>query len=127
MDTVPASLRDVMPDFEWSHELRWALDLPIERVALEKLRWQLALPWWSYEDVPFAVSPQEVALTRAAIAFSTSARWPPTSPSLFTHSCGLAGTSPCSTECTDSLRPTSWATQRKVRKLSTAQLDAIAC
>lgn len=49
-----------MLDFLWSRERLWALDLPVERVAVESLRWQLALPWWSLGGVPFAVSPDEV-------------------------------------------------------------------
>lgn len=49
-----------MVDFLWSRERLWALDLRVEPVAVEDLRWQLALRWWSFEDVPFAVSPDEV-------------------------------------------------------------------
>ena len=51
-DVVPVCLRDVMLDVLWSHERLWALDLPVERVAVDELRWQLALPWWSLGGVP---------------------------------------------------------------------------
>lgn len=57
---MPPSLRDVTLDFVWSHDRLWALELPVERVAVDELRWHLALPMWSLEGVPFAVSPEQV-------------------------------------------------------------------
>jgi hypothetical protein len=60
MDAVPGALREVLPDLLWNRTLLWAFDLPVERVPVADLRWQLALPWWSLDGAPFAVSPDEV-------------------------------------------------------------------
>ncbi len=60
LDVMPASLRSVMVDFLWSRERLWALELPVERVSVDELRWHLALPMWSFEGVPFAISPEQV-------------------------------------------------------------------
>jgi len=60
MDSVPAALRGLILDFEWSRERLWTLDLPVRAMAIEQLRWLLALPWWSYEGVHFAISPDQV-------------------------------------------------------------------
>lgn len=60
LEQLPASLRHVTLDFLWSQDRLWALDLPVEHVAIEELRWHLALPMWSFEGVPFTVSPNEV-------------------------------------------------------------------
>ena len=60
MDSVPAALRGLILDFEWSRERLWALDLPARATAIEELRWLLALPWWSYNGVHFAISPDQV-------------------------------------------------------------------
>jgi hypothetical protein len=60
MDSVPATLRGLVLDFEWSRERLWALDLPVRAMVIEELRWLLALPWWSCEGVHFAISPDQV-------------------------------------------------------------------
>jgi hypothetical protein len=60
MDSVPAALGGLILDFEWSRERLWALDLPVRAMAIEELRWLLALPWWSHEGVHFAISPDQV-------------------------------------------------------------------
>ena len=60
MDSVPAALHGLVLDFEWSRERLWALDLPVRAMAIEELRWLLALPWWSHEGVHFAISPNQV-------------------------------------------------------------------
>ncbi len=60
LDVMPASLRSVMPGFLWSRERLWALELPVERVAVDELRWHLALPMWSFDGVPFAITPEQV-------------------------------------------------------------------
>ena len=60
MDSVPAALRGLILDFEWSRERLWTLDLPVRAMAIEELRWLLALPWWSDEGVHFAISPDQV-------------------------------------------------------------------
>jgi hypothetical protein len=60
LDLVPAALHGLILDFEWSRERLWELDLPVQPMATEELRWLLALPWWSHEGVPFAISPRQV-------------------------------------------------------------------
>jgi hypothetical protein len=60
LDLVPAALHGLILDFEWSREQLWALDLPVQPMAIQELRWLLPLPWWSYEGVPFAISPSQV-------------------------------------------------------------------
>jgi hypothetical protein len=60
MDSVPAALDGLILDFEWSRERLWALDLPVRVMAIEELRWLLALPWWSHGGVHFAISPDQV-------------------------------------------------------------------
>ena len=60
MDSVPATLRGLILDFEWNRERLWALDLPVRAMAVAELRWLLALPWWPYKGVHFAISPDQV-------------------------------------------------------------------
>jgi hypothetical protein len=60
LDVMPQSLDNVRPDFRWSRERLWALELPVGRVSVEDLRFHLDLPIWSFDDVPFSVSPAEV-------------------------------------------------------------------
>ncbi len=57
---MPQPVRSVMVDFVWSHQRLWALDAPAQRVAVDELRWHLALPMWSFEAIAFVVSPEEV-------------------------------------------------------------------
>ena len=60
MDSVPAALHGLILDFEWSRERLWALDLVVQAMTIEELRWLLALPWWSDGGVHFAISPNQV-------------------------------------------------------------------
>ena len=60
LDAMPRFLRSVMLDFVWSHQRLWALEIPAARLPVDELRWHLALPMWSFEGVPFAVSPVQV-------------------------------------------------------------------
>ena len=59
-DAMPAPLREVTLNVMWSQERLCRLDLPVERVAVEELGWQLSLPRWSFEGAPFAISPEQV-------------------------------------------------------------------
>lgn len=60
LDVLPAALRGVVLDFEWDRERLWRLDLPVETMAIEGLRWLLRLPLWSFAGEPFQVSPEAV-------------------------------------------------------------------
>jgi len=57
---VPAALRDVLLDCEWDRAALHALELPVDHVAVDELRWQLDLPWWRDGARYFAVTPREV-------------------------------------------------------------------
>ncbi len=60
LDAMPDVVRSVLPDFEWSRERLRGLQLPAERIATEDLRWHLTLPMWSFKNVPFTLSPEQV-------------------------------------------------------------------
>jgi hypothetical protein len=60
-DQVPDALRGVLLDFLWDTERLWQMDLPVTQLPIERLTWQLALPMWQVDDVPFQVSPAQVA------------------------------------------------------------------
>jgi hypothetical protein len=60
MGEVPPVLRDVILDFVWDRERLWGLQLPEQEVPVSKLRWHLTLPLWSFEGLPFSVSPEQV-------------------------------------------------------------------
>jgi hypothetical protein len=57
---LPDDLRRYQLEMEWSHEKLRALDLPLETMALDRLTWQLSLPWWRDNDNYFAVRPLDV-------------------------------------------------------------------
>lgn len=60
-DRVPDEVRGVLLDFWWDVERLWQLDLPVTTVPIERLTWQLTLPMWAVDGVPFQVSPAQVA------------------------------------------------------------------
>jgi hypothetical protein len=60
LDVMPPALRATLPHCLWSHDRLWALKLHVEPVSVGELRWHLALPMWSFEGVPFAISPEQV-------------------------------------------------------------------
>jgi hypothetical protein len=68
LDVMPPVLRDVMLDFVWDRERLWGLDLPVTRVPIERVAWQLRLPMWAHDGVPFVLTPRQVA--RDPLAFS---------------------------------------------------------
>jgi hypothetical protein len=51
----------VLLDFWWDTERLWQLDLPVTEMPVERLTWQLTLPMWQIDGVPFQVSPAQVA------------------------------------------------------------------
>ena len=57
---LPPELALYMPALAWEHERLWALDLPVEQMAIDELAWQLDLPWWRNRERFFAVRPREV-------------------------------------------------------------------
>jgi hypothetical protein len=61
LDDMPASLDDVVLDFASSRAQLWALELPVTRVPVAALRWQLDLPMWSDGGAPFRPRPSQVA------------------------------------------------------------------
>lgn len=60
LEILPAALYDIVLDFNWSRELLWALDLPVEGIPVADLRWLLSLPVWPFQGEHFKVSPAEV-------------------------------------------------------------------
>jgi hypothetical protein len=67
-DLVPAALATVIPNVMWSRERLHRLALPTVEIAIDELRWQLALPWWRDGERRFAVSPDEVRRAPARYA-----------------------------------------------------------
>ena len=60
LDQVPESLRGVILEVAWDLELLRRLDVPVDDVEIDDLRWQLDLPWWSDQGHLFSLSPMEV-------------------------------------------------------------------
>jgi hypothetical protein len=58
--TLPDELRRYQLAEAWSHERLWALELPVEEMAVGELEWQLALPWWRHEGRFFVLRPLDV-------------------------------------------------------------------
>jgi hypothetical protein len=73
---VPTELRDVLLDFVWDADRLRELDLPTRTVPVSELEWHLDLPLWSVDDVPFQVTPRQVAAQPADFRRSTSALSP---------------------------------------------------
>lgn len=63
---IPPPLRGWLLPIDWARERLWALDLPHRRLAIEKLRWHLDLPWWRHDGVWFQVTPREFLAHPAA-------------------------------------------------------------
>ena len=57
---LPAELRPYAIEHAWDRERLWSLDLPVEKMAVAELSWQLALPWWRDGDRYFSVRPLDV-------------------------------------------------------------------
>jgi hypothetical protein len=58
---VPTELRGVLLDFVWDADRLRELDLPTRTVPVSDLDWHLDLPFWSVDDLPFQVTPRQVA------------------------------------------------------------------
>ena len=47
-------------DFAWDNEKVWKLKLPVEKMAISKLKWQFDLPFWKHGRVKYAITPNQV-------------------------------------------------------------------
>jgi hypothetical protein len=56
----PETPRRALLDFEWDPERLWALDLPVELMAIGELEWFLDLPLWRHDGRAFRVRPRDV-------------------------------------------------------------------
>lgn len=50
----------MLVDLVWDNKNLRAQQLPAERVGVDELRWHLALPWWSFDNEPFTLTPEQV-------------------------------------------------------------------
>jgi hypothetical protein len=64
-DEVPAILREVGFDFHWDERKVWALEVPVEEVDIDVLRWHLDVPFLGRER-PYDLTPREVLADPAA-------------------------------------------------------------
>lgn len=60
-DHRPPEFEGLLLDFWWEIDKLHALDLPTRQVSREELDWQLDLPWWNHEGIPFQLTPWQVA------------------------------------------------------------------
>ncbi|ONI68166.1 hypothetical protein BWI15_34580 [Kribbella sp. ALI-6-A] len=58
---MPTELRDIVLDFVWNADRLRELDLPTTTVPVSELDWHLNLPFWAVDDVPFQVTPRQIA------------------------------------------------------------------
>jgi len=60
----PAVLPPVVEQYwysvDWNVEELWALDLPVESMALADLIWHLDVPIWPFEGVGYRITPRQV-------------------------------------------------------------------
>jgi hypothetical protein len=63
---VPPALRGVLLDFEWDRKRLFALELPVEEIAVAEQAWQLDLPWWKSGDRYFSITPNQVRNDRSS-------------------------------------------------------------
>jgi hypothetical protein len=45
---IPQIIKDVGFDFHWSEEKVWSLDIPIEEISIEELKWHFDIPFWGH-------------------------------------------------------------------------------
>ncbi len=57
---VPPEIAAVGFDFDWHNPKLWALDLPIEDMAVNELTWHFDYPFWRDGDTWFVVRPRDV-------------------------------------------------------------------
>jgi hypothetical protein len=57
---TPEVIRQTLPMVPWKIDKLWALELPVQRVAVGDLAWLLDLPLWQKNGTRFQVSPAQV-------------------------------------------------------------------
>jgi hypothetical protein len=57
---TPPVIRLTLPIVPWKIHKMWALESPIQRVAVADLAWLLGLPLWQKNGIRFQVSPAQV-------------------------------------------------------------------
>ena len=57
---TPEVIRQALPMVPWKIDKLWALELPVQRVAVGDLAWLLDLPLWQKNGTRFQVSPAQV-------------------------------------------------------------------
>lgn len=64
-DDVPAIIREVGFDFHWDERKVWALDVPVETMAVADLAWHLDVPFLMVHGA-YALTPRQVLEDPAA-------------------------------------------------------------
>ena len=57
---TPEVIRQTLPIVPWKIGKLWALELPVQRIAVGDLAWLLDLPLWQKNGTRFQVSPAQV-------------------------------------------------------------------
>jgi hypothetical protein len=57
---TPPVIRQALPIVPWKIHKLWALDLPVQQIAVADLAWLLDLPLWQENGMRFQVSPAQV-------------------------------------------------------------------
>lgn len=60
LSEVPLEIREMYPGFEIHHQRLWNLDLPVKKIAVDRLTWITHLRVWPENRRPFAVRPIDV-------------------------------------------------------------------
>lgn len=61
IEAVPLSVHRFVIPLKWNQDCLWTLRIPVTPMRTTDLEWQLDLPAWSHQGVPFRVTPNEVA------------------------------------------------------------------
>lgn len=57
---LPKIIKDVGFDFHWSIEKVWLLDVSVEDISVDELKWHFDIPFWSSENGFYDLRPLEV-------------------------------------------------------------------
>ncbi len=57
---IPKIIEEVGFDFSWDEEDVWKLDYPVVEMDISNLEWHFELPFWSYNDQCYNLSPRQV-------------------------------------------------------------------
>jgi hypothetical protein len=58
--SMPLRVRRAFPQFDWTEEALWRLQLPVEELPVETFDWLLDLPIWRWQGRRFQISMQDV-------------------------------------------------------------------